>query len=245
MNRLFLLPLLLSAFLLHAEPLRIGTLVYNPPFEVEADNKKHFYGFDIDLMLEICARIKADCDFIPLTFEQIFSELLADRIKLGLGSISITPSRKANFLFSLPYLASKGQFITNNTSSFINMDEIQGKRIGTVKGTVFKAVVLAHYNNVGEIIEYPTLSATFHALSNDKVDVIITDRQTAKYWHATNSTLFRLIGDAIPAGIGYGIMAGKKETYLIHQINNTLMAMEADGSYLKIYNRYFSKMTFQ
>lgn len=243
MRQFILFLTLLLSPILKAEPIRIGTLVYYPPFVVEADKKGHFFGFEVELMMEACNRIQADCHFIPLTFSQIFTELLAGHINLGLAAISITELREETFLFSLPYLVSGGQFITTSDSSINSLHDIGEKKVGLVQGTLFKALVLEHYNNLAQIIEYPTLSEVFQALSTHRIDVAITDEGAAKYWAATNSTLFKLVGHSIPIGIGYGIMATKEEAILINRINKALIDMEEDGSYLKIYDRYFSKMS--
>ncbi|RYW67113.1 ABC transporter substrate-binding protein, partial [Legionella pneumophila] len=49
----------------------------------------------------------------------------------------------------------------------------------------------------------------------------------------------KLIGDKIPIGSGYGIIALKNQSALIDKINHILLEMEKDGSYLRIYNEYF------
>ncbi|KTD24194.1 MULTISPECIES: transporter substrate-binding domain-containing protein [Legionella] len=242
MRFLLLLLTLLVCSPVSAEIIRIGTLPYDPPFEIQADKQGHFWGFDVDIMTEICHRITADCRFIPLTFTKIFTELVAGNIDLGLGAISITETREETFLFSLPYLASNGQYVTTTVSPINNIADIQEKRVGSVQGTLFKALILERFNDLVQIIEYPTISATFHALSTRKVDVVITDEETAKHWVATSSTLFKLVGKSIPVGIGYGIMANKKSPGLIKRINKALLEMENDGTYLKIYNRYFSEI---
>ncbi|BCA93834.1 hypothetical protein TUM19329_01950 [Legionella antarctica] len=53
---------------------------------------------------------------------------------------------------------------------------------------------------------------------------------------------FKLVGQKILMGEGYGIMALKSNALLIQQINKSLLDMEADGTYLKIYNQYFSNL---
>lgn len=225
----------------NAQTIRIGTQLYNPPFEVEAGKKGVFLGFDVDLMLEICKRLQAQCQFIPLTFAQIFAQLLTETIDLGLGAISITEARAATYLFTLPYLASRGQFITQTGSKVNSLDDLPGKTVGVVQGGVFKTIILEQYNNTVKVTEYPTLSETFQALSNGQVDLIITDEESAKYWATTNN-IFKLVGKSTPVGIGYGIMANKKNGALINDINKILINMETDGTYLKIYNHYFSPM---
>ena len=42
-------------------------------------------------------------------------------------------------------------------------------------------------------------------------------------------------------GEGYAIMAHKNNSDLIKKINQALLDMEQDGTYLRIYNRYFGE----
>lgn len=244
MRLLILLLTLLVVPSLKAAPIRIAALVYNPPFEVEADKKGHFFGFEVDIMMEVCKRIQGDCHFQALTFDQIFKELLTENIDLALGAIITTREREGIFLFSLPYLASSGHFITRANSPIKNIEDIRQKKVGVVRGTLFKDIVLEKYQGVVQVLEYRTLSEAFIALSNNTLDAVITDEEAAKYWATTNSTLFKLVGKSIPIGMGYGMMANKKSTPLINKINKALLDMEADGTYLKIYNRYFSQLSF-
>ena len=239
---LLLLSLLFFSFT-NAEPLRVGSLAYDPPFAVEADKQGHFFGFEIDIMLEVCRRIQANCSFLPLTFPEIFTSLMANQIDLGLASISITEDRQQTFLFSTPYLTSSVRFIALAKSAINNESNLIGKKVGAVRGSIFKSVVLAKLGNDVRIIEYPTLLEELQALSNKEVDGIIADTGTAKYWVATNSAMLKLVGQPINVGIGYGIMTTKTKAALIARINNALFAMEKDGTYLKIYNRYFLNLT--
>lgn len=239
MRKVILLLTFLLLSPLCAQTINIGILPYNPPFEMEADQKNHFFGFEIDIMMELCKRMQADCHFIPLTFAEIFTKLLADEINLGLGSISITEERRANYLFSLPYMKSSAQFITKVDSQIHGIDDILDKRVGSVQGTLFKAIVLEKFNKRIQIVEYPTLDEVFQALAEDRVDIVIADGGSAKYWATNNSNMFKLVGNEISIGIGYGIMANKKDKDLIATINKLLLDIEADGSYLKIYKRYF------
>jgi ABC-type amino acid transport substrate-binding protein len=89
----------------------IGRTTQNPPFSSLADQKDHFYGFDIDIMGEICGRLQLKCKYKPLLFNELFTEIAAKKIDLAIAAIIITPNRQ-QFLFSLPYLKSYARFIT-------------------------------------------------------------------------------------------------------------------------------------
>jgi len=238
----FLLLLLLTCISFSATCLTIGILPFNPPFEMQVDKNKNFTGFDIDLMLAICQRIQTECNFVPLSAEQLFIQTLSGKIDIAISAISITTQRAQNYLFSLPYLASSGQFLTNSSSTINRVNDIRNKRVGTEKGSLFKALALEIFNNEATVVEYANQPEIFQALNNNNIDAILLDTEGAKYWAANNDNQYRLVGKNILIGIGYGIMANKTEQSLINQINAALLQIESDGTYLTIYNRYFSQL---
>ncbi|KTC94570.1 transporter substrate-binding domain-containing protein [Legionella erythra] len=238
--RLFLLLLCVN---LHAQTIRVGTGLYAPPFEMQADNKKNLYGFDIELMQAICQRAGWQCQFKGMLFEQLFIELKDNTIDLAISAISITSERQKNFLFSLPYMASGGQFLTKSQSPINTILDIRNQRVGIERGTVFKQMLQAQYQDAITITDYATQQDVLNALSNDDVDAVLIDTGAAQYWVANNSGLFKAIGDSLPVGLGYGIMANPNRRDLIETVNKQLLAMENDGDYLKLYSRYFGTLS--
>lgn len=239
MKPLLFLVLLLAFPLSHARTLLIGTTSQNPPFASMADKKDHFYGFDIDIMGAICQRIKTHCQFTPITFNNLFTELAAGKIDLAIAAIIITDFRQQQFLFSLPYLESNAQFLTRKDSSISKPEDIANKKIGVRLGTPFKKLAHTLYKDQITIVEFSGMSDLLNALNNNTVDIVLTNTAAAKYWFANNSDTYKLIGTEIPTGEGYGIMANPSNSKLIQQINQELVDMEADGTYLQIYTRYF------
>lgn len=240
MRQLVFLILLLVLPLTHAKELIIGTTAQNPPFNSIADQQDHFYGFDIDIMGEICRRLKVECKFKPILFNNLFTAVAANKIDLAIAAIIITPYRQQEFLFSLPYLESNAQFLTRKESQLDIPQSIETKTIGTRLGTPFADLAQEIYKNKITIIQYPDIAELLNGLNNNKVDAILMDAEAAKNWVSNNSDLYKLIGTQVPIGNGYGIMTRPNETQLISQINQILLSMEADGSYLKIYSRYFT-----
>lgn len=239
MKRLVLIGSLLLTMSVFAKTLMIGSSPENPPFSNLDRPGGNFFGFDIDIMKAVCDRIKADCKFVPLEFDDEFVNLKDGHIDLAIAAIIITPERQARFLFSLPYLESNAGFMALQSSSINTPNDIESKTVGTRKGTPFKALAMALYDNHVNVIEYPYTPDLLDALRDKKVDAVFMDLEPSKYWYANNSTLYKMVGTAIPIGDGYGIMASKSQGDLIAQINQALLSMEADGSYLDIYTRYF------
>ncbi|OGV44899.1 MAG: hypothetical protein A3F46_06110 [Legionellales bacterium RIFCSPHIGHO2_12_FULL_42_9] len=238
---IFLINLLFSSFLF-AGPLVVGTTSYYPPFEMVANNKNALTGFDIDLMKEICTRINRSCSFKVYLFDELFPELMNNKIDASIAGITITTARSDQFLFSLPYLASSGQFIVPTASKSKNLNDLNGKRIGVEHRSLFKELASKTLNAATTVVEYKTQPDLLQGLGNNEVDAALLDTATAEYWVANNSNLFKLIGNNIDVGLGYGIMANKTNFALINSINNALLSMENDGTYLRLYNLYFQTL---
>ena len=223
---------------IYAEQLIIGTLAYDPPFETAADQKGDYFGFEMDLMNEICRRMNDQCKYKPFYFKQLMIEVQSGTIDLAIAGITITNNRRLSYLFSLPYLKSNAQLLTTSTSNINAPKDINGKRLGFEAGTLFKKLVQQKYNNM-TIIEYKTQTDLFQGIANNEVDIIILDEISATFWVTNNNSQLKLVDDSIPVGEGYGIMANFSKQDLISRINNTLIDMENDGTYLAIYKRYF------
>ncbi len=227
---------------LNAQKLLIGTLRYNPPFEIES-SRNQVIGFEIEFMNEICERMQANCQFVYLNLAQLFPQLLANKLDLALGSLIITRERQANYLFSKPYFPSKAQFIAKkNDSTITGLESIPKKRVGLVQGSLFKTLVLKDFPATVKIREYTKLAEVFQALANNAIDLAVGDEATIRYWVTNNSRSFKLVGNEIPLGVGYAIMTNKNHAALVEQINAALLAIQNDGTYDKIYANYFMPM---
>ena len=242
-RKVAIIVLLLLPFI-KAYALVIGTTANYPPLASLADKNNHFFGFEIDIMQAVCQRIKVSCEFKSVIVNTIPEQLLSRKIDLAIAAIIIPPAPVSGYIFSVPYLTSNTQFITEKESTIDTPDEIKNKRVGVRKGVLYggsylKNFVLKLYNNQVRVFEYPTMNDLMAALNNNIVDVAFINAVAADYWYVNGNDLYKLVGSKIPFGNGYGIMANAGQEQLIDAINHALRTMLADGSYLTIYSRYF------
>lgn len=228
---------------MHALSLKIGILGDNPPYSLQVSKNNLFSGFEAQLMATICERLQATCTYISMPFENFFPQLNAGKIDLAIGQISITLDREKEFLFSEPYMVSNGQFIVKSDSSIQDIDDFKYKKIGVYEGSLYRNYLLNKFNNHVQVIEYTTSAGAFEALVNNEVDGLLLDNIAEKYWIANSAfetKKFHTVGASIPLGNGYGIMANLQSLSLINNINQALSTIEADGTYIKLYNLYFT-----
>ena len=230
---------LFTVTLSHAETLSIAMPLYNPPF-IMSINKAHYTGFDIDITDEICRRLSVQCHFIPMGYGELFASLSNGTVNLAIGAITITLERDKQYLFSLPYMQSYGEYIVKYNSNLHSMSDIPGKTIGIANASVYSNLLTNKYHDQITVKLYQFHADMLLALENGDVDALLLDKATAEYWYANSDKTYQQLGDPVQLGYGYGILANRGEDALIAKINTALLAMEADGTYLKIYNTYFS-----
>lgn len=243
---ILILTLCIGCSLANAESLIIGTTPNSPPLASSSDSGgKHFLGFEIDIMNAICQRINAQCQYKSMIVSNIATELSSTNMNLAIAAIIIPSEKSDTFTFSIPYLPSNARFMTNNQSTINSPLDIKNKRVGVRKGTLFggtlfEKIALNIYNQQIKVTEYADMNDLLDGLQNNNVDVVFSNAATIDYWALNNENSFKLIGAKIPVGNGYGIMAKANEGALIARINKALLSMQADGSYLSIYSRYFN-----
>lgn len=232
----------------YAKTYIIGVDQINPPMSTRTDNADHFIGFEIDIMDEICRRLRMDCGFQAVRANQIIETLESGKIDFAMDSIIIPKFRLYGLVLSLPYLPSYGQFMALKSSSINKIDDIPGKTIGVRLGAfqvnIDSDMYIKHmFKDTPKIKSYYTISELLAALEEKEVDVVFINRYATNYWSSTNQGLYKLIGDAAYMGNGYGIMSTNEYRPIMASINSSIMAMMDDGTYDKIYQRYFA--TFQ
>lgn len=237
--KIFVLWLSLISFNAYsASKITIATVDYNPPFEIQSANIGEFWGFEIALMKEICKRIHQECEFKSSLFLDVGRMVDEGKADLAIASIVITPERRKKFLFSEPYKSSYLQYVIKKNNKMRTIYALHGKKVAVYFNSPSRAFVLKQFNHQIQLTAFSNSMNMLNALTKNDVDALITNQSQALYWIA-NSKTYRLLGPKFPVGEGYGIMAKLGRNDLINKVNQALLDMENDGTYLKIYSRSF------
>lgn len=239
MKRVACIIFLFCNFCLYANPIKVGILEYAPPFSSKADGN-HYFGFIIDLMNEVCRRMDRECVYVPVALGDKMIALQRGIIDISFDPSPITTNIPEQFMFSLPFLASHGQFVARKDSTINSYNDIKQKKIGVLKYTLFESFLSIKFDDDNVVIPYDKLFDLISAFSDSKIDLIMLNYSFAHYLMNTTPGKFKLIGDKINMGDGYGVLALKINANLINDFNHIILDMEEDGTYLKIYNQYFS-----
>ncbi len=234
---LIVLSLLLSS--ISSATITIGTLIFKPPYILSPGN-----GFDIDLAQLLCKRLQEPCTFIPMGMDELYKKLAKGKVDLAMGGIPISYSLKINFIFSLPYMLSKGQFLVlqNNPSTSVN--DLGGQTVGVLRnilnGGVLYGYLLEHYKSLFQIKLYDDIEDVMADLHSKKISAAFLDRSSVNYWIQQGGKQFKSLGPVNTIGNGVAILALPKNKQLIDRIDNIIQDIEKDGTYSQLYNTYFA-----
>ncbi|MFP7674569.1 ABC transporter substrate-binding protein [Marivita sp. S0852] len=228
-----------------ADTLTIGTEGAYPPFNyIESDGT--IAGFDVDIAMELCARLEVECDIVAQDWDGIIPGLLANKYDVIVASMFITEERKKQVDFTDPYYLAAMTHVTPKDSGITEFtnDALSGMIIGAQSGTTQADYAEATYPDA-DIRLYPTQDEVNLDMASGRIDLQVGDMLPMLEWttKSEDGACCELAGEPItdPAFVGEGVgMAVRQEDDdLREKLNQALADMRADGTYLEINNKYF------
>ena len=200
-------------------------------------------GFDIELPSRFAAYLGKTFEPVDIPFGSMLASLSTNKIDIVTCQLMITEERKKQVNFSDPYYdsgislyARKENMTIPDKTKMAVLDDIAEKRIGVFTGTVHDVFVSKKYPKA-QILRFDSSTDMVAALSGDKIDVAMIDHITAKIIIKRNSDLGLLTDNVfnMPMGVGFN----KNNPDLKNEFNSFLKEAKKDGTYDKIYKRWF------
>jgi len=189
-------------------------------------------GIDIDIARSIAKKLGVSMETKDLPWDQLFVSLEKGDIDIALSSITITPERGKEMLFSIPYF-NGGQSIVaqKDDKNITSLESLKDKKVGVQVDTTGDTLARAHDASV---ITYPTVDDNPDATSGIVVDLkqgelnaAIVDYIAAISIVKKHPTL-HIVGTPITQEY-YGIAARKGSDSLVAAIDSHLRKMKDSG----------------
>lgn len=217
--------------------LTFGAETTFPPFEFSENDQ--YVGFDMDLTKALAEKMGYKYQFKSMGFDALVPALQSKDIDVIASGMNQTPEREKAINFSDSYYDDGGfSIITRKDNTDIkDFDSLANKRIVVQIGTV--PVEMAHKIPGTTVKEVDGNSQMFMELQAGTVDAAILDTAVAKYYLAQGASKdLKLTGQPTDSpGIAMGVRKDDKE--LLQQINKALKELKEDGTYQKIYEKWF------
>jgi ABC-type amino acid transport substrate-binding protein len=218
------------------ETLTVGSDIPYPPFE--QGKKGSYTGFDVELMEAIGKEIEREPEFIDSSFETIFRDLAQEKFEAVMSAATITEEREKVVDFSLPYYLSEQAILVKEGSSITGLSDLKGKVVAAQQGTT--GLELGKEKaEASELRPYPEGPAADNALKAGTVEAVIIDAPVAKQ-QAEELGGIEIV-EKVPTEETYGIAIAKGNTELLEGINEGLKMTIEDGSYAKVYEKWFKE----
>ncbi|NUR97107.1 MAG: amino acid ABC transporter substrate-binding protein [Kribbellaceae bacterium] len=220
--------------LIKSGTLRIGTLTDAPPNVYVKDGK--FTGFDNDLITAVAAKLNLKPEFVGTDFSALLSQVNGGQFDLGSSSITITEARKKTVAFSNGYDFGYLGLNTTKDSGITSFDQLSGKRVVVVQGTVQDDYATSKGLNP---VRVPNYNAALGQLKAGTADAWVSpaeigEKMAKEQGGGTVILAAKELSDAPMAFAG-----AKNNDKLREAVNKALDEVIADGTWTKLVEQYY------
>ncbi len=224
-------------------------------------------GFEPDLVMDLCGRMKVECKIIAQDWDGMIPGLNAGKFDVIMDGMSITDERKKTIDFSKPYSATPGAFVAAKASPLAKLanggkvfnftkdpkgagaalkemqDALKGKTIGVQVSTTHATFLDKNFKNVATIKEYKTVDERDLDLKAGRIDAALDDQPAqSSMLEKPDAKDYALVGPQFTGGefgVGVGMGIRKADSDLTAKFNTALAAAFADGSVKKYSLKWF------
>ncbi len=218
----------------------VGTDAAYAPFESQ-NEKGEIVGFDIEVVQAVAAKAGIEVKFLNTPWEGIFNTLAQGDRDLLVSSITITDERKQTMDFSTPYFDAQQLIAVKKDSKIAKFADLKKLKVGVQNGTTGDEVVSKlQGKNSANIKRFESTPLALKELEAGGVDAVVADNGVVVHYVNNNSDAkFKTVSDASFVSEQYGLAVKKGNTELQAKLNKGLADIKSDGTYDKIYTKYF------
>lgn len=211
------------------------------PFEFK-DKDGSYVGFDIELWKHIAELAKIPYVLQPMDFNGIIPGLQTGNIDIAISGMSITPQRAKVVLFSDPYYQSGLMILVReDEKSITTREDLADKTVGVKTGTS-SVEFMKFFGKQHALKLFPNNDGIFFDLMNGGIDAVVFDKPVLQQFVSTaGKGKVKLVGPVYD-GQPYGIAFRHGLEDIVRQVNAALHELKKNGTYAKLYKKWFGFM---
>ena len=241
---MLVLALMLSVSLALADTFKMGIDAEYPPFSYLDDNG-NYAGFDVEMCKAVCDQYGWELEIVPVNWDNKLNSLNAGEHDCVWSGMTILDSMKeAGYVLSFPYYDNTQVVLTKESSGIKTLADLAGKRIAVQLGTSGEALLadaegqleLAKTFDGGAPITMENFNICGTELDAGGVDAVVIDLPVAQNLSAKFKG-FTILEEALGSE-QYGICFRKGDDDLCKKVEDGIMKLVDDGTYLKLAEKY-------
>ena len=213
------------------------------PFGYVDENTNQLVGFDVDVVRYIADKLGVGIELKPVTSDTRIPMIAQGSIDLAAATMTHKFAREDTIDFSNTYFMDGQKILVKADSGITSVADLAGKKVGTAKGSTSEQNIKDAQPDV-TVLSFEGYPQAFLALQQGKVAAVTTDSTILLGLKnsAPNPQDFMIVGDFISSE-PYGIGLPENDSNFRDAVNRALADMWNDGSYEKIYLKWFGPDT--
>jgi polar amino acid transport system substrate-binding protein len=210
------------------------------PFEYPDSSAPSGYtGFDMEIVDAIAKVMKLKVTVKDLGFDGLQSgaSLAARQCDAVVSAMTITKEREAKLDFTDPYYDSKQSLLAAVDGGVTSLADLDGEKLGVQQGTTGAEYAKAHLPSGVELVSFPSDAELYASLTSGGVAAVLQDLPV-NLAH-TSGGRFKIV-EEYKTDEQYGFAVKEKGSEkLLKALNTELKTLRNDGTYDKLYAKYF------
>jgi polar amino acid transport system substrate-binding protein len=214
--------------------LRIGVDSAEPVYyKVDGVTK----GFDYQMARRVAEGMGAEPEFVEMEFNELFPALEAGKIDMIGAQVTKTAEQERRFDFSTPYFVTYVSFLAPKNSTIKSRDDIDGKSIAVVEGTVQERYLEEQYEDV-KVVKAQNADAAVSSMGRGEADAFFYGAPYSESVIKSSPIPLTepIVYQAEDAPIGFVVREGDQRK---KQIDDVIEDMVLNGEWTKIKTDYF------
>ncbi|MDI6869884.1 MAG: basic amino acid ABC transporter substrate-binding protein [Bacillota bacterium] len=228
-----------SAALAAGKVLKVGSDVAYPPFEYANEKTKEYEGFDIDFINAIGKYLGySKVEVINTAWDGLIPGLMNGNYDCIISAMTITEERAKSVDFSDPYFeAGQAVVVRKSDTSVKTKDDLKGKVVSVQLGTTGDFAV-TEMKGLKKVARFNTSPEALQEVLNGAADAAVVDDLVAIEFVKKNPDRAKVAVKKFTVEF-YGIAIRKGNKQLLADVNKAIAALKKDGTYDKIYQKWF------
>lgn len=219
--------------------LTMSTNAAFPPYE-STDDSGNVVGIDADIAAAIAEKLGLKLQIDDMDFDGALAAAQSGKSDIVMAGVTVNEERQLVLDFTDTYANGVQVVIVPEGSDITSIEDMQGKRIGTQRGTTGYILCSSPVEDGGfgeeNVVPYDDAIAAVKALKNGQIDCVVIDNAPAQELVKANPGLTTL--ETEYANEKYAIGVAKGNTALLDAVNGALKELMEDGTIQSIIDKY-------
>lgn len=219
--------------------IRVGAETTFPPFEFTENDK--YVGFDLDLAEAITKQMGSKMEFKSMGFDALIPAVQSGQIDIIMSGMNATPERAKQVNFSDPYFVDDGFIIIvrKDNDSIKDWKDLEGKNVGAQVGT--EQVKEAQAAKAAQVKQLDSNSQAFMELQAGTLDAVVIDQPVGLFYLKKGADKDLKVVGSVKDAVGMAAAMKKENKELLDAYNKALKELKANGTYDKLYVKWFGE----